>query len=96
MVMREQPDIIIMDIQLPEVSGLEVTRRLKENPAFSHIPVIALTAYAMKGDKEKIIEAGCDAYLLKPIDTRELPRKVAEMLLLSKKMTPSINGDDNE
>ncbi len=78
---REQPDIIILDIQLPDVSGLEVARRLKETLASSHIPIIAITAYAMKGDKERIIEAGCDAYLSKPINTRELPRTVAEMLL---------------
>ena len=78
---REQPDLVLMDIRLPTVSGLEVARRLKENPAFSHIPIIALTAHAMKGDKEKAIEAGCDSYLSKPINTRELPRLVADMLL---------------
>ena len=77
---REQPDLIIMDIRLPKMSGLEVTRRLREMPAFGHIPIIAVTAYAMKGDKEKIIEAGCDVYLSKPINTHELPRVVAEML----------------
>ena len=79
---REQPDLVIMDIRLPKVSGLEVARRLKENPASSHIPIIALTAHAMKGDKEKAIEAGCDSYLSKPVNTRELPRLVANMLLL--------------
>ena len=78
---RERPDLVLMDIRLPTVSGLEVARRLKENPAFSHIPIIALTAHAMKGDKEKAIEAGCDSYLSKPINTRELPRLVADMLL---------------
>ena len=76
----ERPDLIIMDIQLPKIDGLEVTRRLKQIPEFSHIPIIAVTAYAMKGDKEKIVEAGCNAYLPKPINTRELPRLVAEML----------------
>jgi two-component system cell cycle response regulator DivK len=78
---RERPDLVLMDIRLPKVSGLEVARRLKENPAFSHIPIIALTAHAMKGDKEKAIEAGCDSYLSKPINTRELPRLVTDMLL---------------
>ena len=78
---REQPDLIIMDIQLPKVNGLEVTRKLRETPAFSHTPIIGVTAYAMKGDKEKVIEAGCDAYLSKPIHTRELSGMVAEMLL---------------
>ena len=82
---REQPDLIIMDIQLPKMSGLEVARRLRETPAFSHTPIIAITAYAMKGDKEKAIESGCDAYLSKPINTRELPEVIAEMLLQRQK-----------
>jgi len=77
---RGQPDLIIMDIQLPKVSGLEVTRRLRGIPSFSHVPIIAITAYAMKGDKEKAIDAGCDAYLSKPISTRELPQVIAQML----------------
>ncbi len=75
-----RPDLILMDIQLPKIDGLEVTRRLRKTKAFRRIPVIAMTAYAMKGDKEKAIEAGCDAYLSKPINTRELPRVIAEML----------------
>ena len=78
--LRDTPDLILLDMQLPKMSGLEVTRKLREMPAFSHIPIIALTAYAMKGDKEKFIEAGCDAYLSKPINTRELPRVIAEIL----------------
>jgi len=77
---RELPDLVIMDIQLPKLSGLEVTRKLKETPAFSHIPIICLTAYAMKGDKERFIDGGCDAYLPKPINTRELVGVIAEML----------------
>jgi len=80
MALGELPDLIIMDIQLPKLSGLEVTKKLRETPAFSHIPIICLTAYAMKGDKERIIEAGFDAYLSKPIKTRELPRVITEML----------------
>jgi len=79
--MRERPDLIIMDIQLPKMNGLEVTRKLRETPAFSQTPIIAITAYAMKGDKERVIESGCDAYLSKPINTRELPEMIAEMLL---------------
>ncbi len=78
--MRDKPDLIIMDIQLPKMSGLEVIERLRKMPGFNHLPIIAVTAYAMKGDKEKVIEAGCDAYLSKPINTRELPKVVAEML----------------
>ncbi len=77
---RDEPSLIIMDIQLPEMNGLEVIRRLRRMPAFNHVPVIAITAYAMKGDKEKFIESGFDAYLSKPINTRELPGVVAEML----------------
>ncbi len=81
MAVREQPDLIIMDIQLPKVTGLAVTRRLREIPEFRHIPIIAITAYAMKGDREQVIKAGCDAYLPKPINTRELPGMIAAMLL---------------
>ena len=77
---REQPDLIIMDMQLPKLSGLEVTKRLRQISTFIHIPIIALTAYAMKGEREKFIEAGCDAYVSKPINTRELPGIVAKML----------------
>ncbi len=80
MAVSERPDLIIMDIQLPKMNGLEVTKRLRENPAFNHTPIICLTAYAMKGDKEKFIEGGCDAYLSKPINTRELPGVIAEVL----------------
>ena len=62
-----QPDLILMDIQLPEVSGLEVTKWLKEDDDLKSIPVIAITAFAMKGDEERIREGGCEAYLSKPI-----------------------------
>ncbi len=65
---REQrPDLIIMDIQLPDVSGLEVTKWLKDDETLKSIPVIAVTAFAMAGDKEKFLEGGCDAYIPKPI-----------------------------
>ena len=80
MAIREKPQLIIMDIQLPKLSGIEVIKRLKQLPEFNKIPIIALTAYAMKGDKAKFIEAGCDAYISKPINTRELPKMVTEML----------------
>ena len=67
-VAREQrPDLILMDIQLPEVSGLEVTKWLKDDETLRDIPVIAVTAFAMKGDEERIREGGCEAYLSKPI-----------------------------
>lgn len=65
---REQmPDLILMDIQLPEISGLEVTRRLKADAATAHIPIVAVTAFAMKDDEEKILASGCEAYISKPI-----------------------------
>jgi len=78
---RERPDLILMDLNLPEMTGFEVTKKLRENPTFSHTPIIAITAYAMRGDRERVIESGCDAYLTKPIDTHELPKVIAEMLL---------------
>ena len=64
---EHRPDLILMDIQLPEISGLEVTKWLKEDDDLAHIPVIAVTAFAMKGDEERIREGGCEAYLSKPI-----------------------------
>jgi len=64
---EHKPDLILMDIQLPEVSGIEVTKWLKEDDALRNIPVIAVTAFAMKGDEEKIREGGCEAYISKPI-----------------------------
>ena len=64
---HHRPDLILMDIQLPEVSGLEVTKWLKEDDELAKIPVIAVTAFAMKGDEEKIREGGCEAYISKPI-----------------------------
>ena len=64
---EQRPDLILMDIQLPEVSGLEVTQWLKDDESLRAIPVIAVTAFAMKGDEEKILQGGCEAYLSKPI-----------------------------
>jgi CheY-like chemotaxis protein len=67
------PALIVMDVQLPGMSGWELTRRLKNNVATRHIPVIAVTAYGMKGDEERAREAGCVAYVAKPVSTRDLP-----------------------
>ena len=64
---QHRPDLILMDIQLPEISGLEVTKWIKEDDELKAIPVIAVTAFAMKGDEEKMREGGCEAYLAKPI-----------------------------
>jgi two-component system, cell cycle response regulator DivK len=63
----ERPDLILMDIQLPEISGLDVTSHLKDDPELRAIPVIAITAFAMKGDEERIRKGGCEGYLSKPI-----------------------------
>ena len=64
---RHVPDLVLMDIQLPAISGLEVTRWLKEEPALAHIPVVAITAFAMRGDEARILKGGCEAYIAKPI-----------------------------
>jgi len=74
------PDLILMDIQLPEVSGLEVTRWLKEDENLKDIPVIAVTAFAMKGDEEKIREGGCEAYIAKPISVAQLMETVNKFI----------------
>jgi two-component system, cell cycle response regulator DivK len=71
-----EPQLILMDIQLPGMSGLEFTRLLKRDPARRQIRILALTAYAMKGDEEKAIAAGCDGYITKPINTRSLTKLV--------------------
>jgi CheY-like chemotaxis protein len=74
------PSLILVDLQLPGMDGLELTRRLKADPERRSVIVIALTAYAMKGDAAKAFAAGCDGYMSKPIDTEALPRMVAEHL----------------
>jgi CheY-like chemotaxis protein len=74
------PRLILMDLQLPGMDGLTLTRKLKTHPRTHHIPILALTAYAMKGDEERAREAGCDGYITKPINTRLLPQQVARFL----------------
>ena len=80
---EKPPDLILMDIALPGMDGLTLTRKLKSEPATKDIRIIALTAFAMKGDDQKAHEAGCDGYITKPIDTRLLPVQVAECLASS-------------
>ena len=75
-----QPDLILLDIQLPEISGLEVTRQLKGDDGLKHIPVIAVTAFAMKGDEEKIREGGCEAYIAKPISVSTFMETIQKVL----------------
>ena len=76
----ERPDLILMDISLPKIDGHEVTRRLKSQAEYKEIPIIALTAHAMKGDKEKALASGCNGYIPKPIDVREIPIIIKDFL----------------
>jgi len=78
---RDRPNLILMDIQLPGIDGLEVTRRLKENHDTRDIPVVAVTSYAMKGDRERALAAGCAGYITKPIDKATLLSEIAHILL---------------
>jgi len=84
----ENPDLILLDLYIPKMDGYEVTRRLKGDQDLQYIPIIALTAHAMKGDREKALAAGCDGYIAKPINVRELPTQIQHFLnpnTLSKK-----------
>ncbi|MCL7488000.1 MAG: response regulator [Desulfobulbaceae bacterium] len=80
-VAAEQPDLILMDISLPKMDGYEATRRLKSDERFASIPVIALTAHAMKGDREKALAAGCEDYISKPINVREFYDRIRVFLV---------------
>jgi two-component system, cell cycle response regulator DivK len=80
MAFSERPDLILMDMSLPVIDGWEATRRIKANDATRQIPVIALTAHAMAGDREKAMEAGCDDYDIKPVEISRLIGKIAALL----------------
>jgi two-component system, cell cycle response regulator DivK len=80
MIDRNLPDLILMDIALPGMDGLTLTRKIKANERTKYIRIIALTAFAMKGDDQKALAAGCDGYITKPIDIHQLPVQVAEIL----------------
>jgi two-component system cell cycle response regulator DivK len=80
LVAQHRPDLILMDIQLPGVSGLQITRELKDNPEYAAIPVIAVTAFAMKGDEERIRAGGCEDYIAKPISVAGFLEKVKRYL----------------
>lgn len=77
---NQKPDIILMDIQLPGVDGLTLTKQIKADVTCSAIPIIAVTAHAMKGDEQKILDAGCDGYISKPVNTQELPSIVEKYM----------------
>lgn len=77
---EHMPDLILMDIQLPEISGLDVTKTIKEDPDLKHIPVIAVTAFAMKGDEERIRDGGCEGYISKPIDVLGFVEKIKKYI----------------
>jgi CheY-like chemotaxis protein len=77
---EQQPDLVLMDIQLPGMDGLSATKIIKEDPSLKDIPVVALTSYAMQGDEEKALEAGCSGYIAKPIDTRKFLETIAQYL----------------
>ena len=78
------PDLVLMDINLPEIDGYELTHRLKQMPRLAGVPVVAMTANVMKGDREKTLAAGCDGYIQKPIDVDQLPLQIARFLQAKK------------
>ncbi len=80
LVAKERPDLVLMDLNLPDIDGWEVTRRLKADPVTADIPVIALTAHAMSGDREKALAAGCDEFDTKPVDFERLLQKMRSLL----------------
>ena len=82
MVREHRPDLIFMDIQLPGMDGLSATKAIKSEESIKDIPVVALTSYAMNGDKEKALEAGCSGYITKPIDTKHFLKTVSQYIEL--------------
>ncbi|MCK5428325.1 MAG: response regulator [Anaerolineales bacterium] len=80
----QRPDLILMDINLPEIDGYTLTTQLKDQPGMRDIPIIALTANVMKGDRERTMEAGCDGYIQKPVDVDKLPHQIASYLELER------------
>jgi two-component system cell cycle response regulator DivK len=80
MAAKHKPDLILMDIQLPVMDGYEASRRIKSNPELQHIPIIAVTSYALAGDEARTLAAGCDGYIAKPFSPRLLLEKIREFL----------------
>ncbi|MDQ6965805.1 MAG: response regulator [Mariprofundaceae bacterium] len=80
MAIEQRPDFIILDIQLPDINGLEVARRIRASPVDGTIPIIAMTSYAMLGDREELLAAGCDGYIEKPIDVRLVMQQIRAVI----------------
>ena len=80
---KHQPDLILMDISLPVVDGFSATRQIKQIPSLTNVPIIALTAHAMQGDREKALDSGCQDYLSKPLDEDALLSKINELMVVS-------------
>lgn len=80
-VQNEQPDLVLMDINMPDIDGYTLTTQFKSMGKFQQVPIIALTANVMRGDRERTLEAGCDGYIQKPIDVDELPNQIKRFLL---------------
>jgi len=80
LIRTQKPDVMVLDIQIPGKSGIEVAKIVRANPEFKNMLIIAVTAYSMAGDKEKILGAGCNYYLSKPIDTRAFPKIIQNLL----------------
>ena len=95
---QDLPDLILLDIALPGMDGLTLTRKLKQEPRTASIPVVALTAFAMVGDEVTAREAGCDGYITKPVDTRSLPAQVASVIEAhprrQTRLAPGASGSD--
>jgi two-component system cell cycle response regulator DivK len=75
-----RPDLILMDINMPDMDGYTLTAKIKSLPGFAHVPILALTANVMRGDKEKTLEAGCDGYIQKPLDIDQLTREIERFI----------------
>jgi two-component system cell cycle response regulator DivK len=80
-ILQERPDLILMDINLPEMDGYTLTARLKAMPQLKNVPIIALTANVMRGDRERTLEAGCDGYIQKPVDVDLIPQQINQFLV---------------
>ena len=93
MAQEEKPDLILMDVNLPDIDGLEATGRIKAMPELAEVPVIALTANAMQGDKERCLAAGCDGYMSKPINRAQLLDTIEKYLAQNKKSAPAPKAD---